>query len=398
MITFLQNFIKLEEYKPSFFPEEQIPKSIGKILWQNYKNQLDIEFPSIKTDHRWQLTSLGWVGHLPVTNEFSISLLPKVPIGNLFRMLEYAYRLKSFSFLDGLIECDSIQEFYERLANVLSLRILDRGKKGFYRCYLPYNERIPYIRGRIDLRHKINKPWDVDTRCHFDEHTSDIEDNQILFWTLAIIARSGMCTERVLPNVRRAYRALQGLTSLTRHSPESCVRRIYNRLNDDYQPLHALCKFFLEQSGPMHEIGDRPFLPFMVNMARLYELFVAEWLKKNLSPNLFLKAQEKVVIGEKGAIHFAIDLVIYEKDTGEARFVLDTKYKTPDIPDPTDISKVNTYADSKNCNEAILIYPQSLKFSIDEKIGNNRIRSLSFTIDGDLDQAGKIFLRDLFFR
>lgn len=207
-----------------------------------------------------------------------------------------------------------------------------------------------------------------------------------------------MCTERVLPNVRRAYRALQGLTSLTRHSPESCVRRIYNRLNDDYQPLHALCKFFLEQSGPMHEIGDRPFLPFMVNMARLYELFVAEWLKKNLSPNLFLKAQEKVVIGEKGAIHFAIDLVIYEKDTGEARFVLDTKYKTPDIPDPTDISKVNTYADSKNCNEAILIYPQSLKFSIDEKIGNNRIRSLSFTIDGDLDQAGKIFLRDLFFR
>jgi 5-methylcytosine-specific restriction enzyme subunit McrC len=384
--------IELTEYSPELLPRSEIPDEAGEALWRDYSTQVAVDFPSPKTSGQWQLTAQGWVGHIPLTPELGVSLSPKVELGNLFRMLEYAYRLKSFRFLDGLIECKSLEDFYERLANILARRILDRGRKGFYREYIPETERLPYIRGRMDLQQAMNRPWDVTVRCHYEEHTPDIEENQILVWTLSRIARSGMCTERVLPTVRRAYRSLLGLTKPIPHSPQACAGRFYNRLNDDYQPMHALCRFFLEQSGPSHETGDRTMLPFLVDMARLYELFVAEWLKVHLPKNLMLKAQERVNIGPGKTIRFDIDLVLYDVDTGAAQYVLDTKYKTSPTPLPDDVAQIVAYSEAKDCHEAILVYPTPLTESLDEWVGDNRVRSLTFSLDGDLDEAGQIFI------
>ncbi len=51
---------------------------------------------------------------------------------NLLGMLEYAYNLKSFHFLDGLIDCNTLEKFYNRLANILVNRILVRCRQGLY--------------------------------------------------------------------------------------------------------------------------------------------------------------------------------------------------------------------------------------------------------------------------
>lgn len=386
--------IELTEYVAELLPLEAIPDTVGEVLWRNYGDQVAVDFPSPKTNGQWRLTAQGWVGYIPLTPELGLSLQPKVELGNIFRMLEYAYRLRSFRLLDSLIDCHSLEEFYERLANVLARRVLDRGRKGFYRTYLAETERLPYVRGRLNLRQAIQAPWDVKLQCHYEEHTSDIEENQILAWTLWRIARSGMCTERVLPTVRRAYRALQGLATLTPYTPQACVGRLYNRLNDDYQPLHALCRFFLEHSGPSHEIGDHTMLPFLVNMERLYELFVAEWLKAHPSHDFELKAQEKVDIDQAGTLHFDIDLVLYDS-AGTTRCVLDTKYKTPSSPAPSDVAQVMAYAEAKGCREAVLVYPVPLDKPLDKCIGNIHVRSLTFSLDGDLEGAGQVLVQNL---
>jgi 5-methylcytosine-specific restriction enzyme subunit McrC len=216
----------------------------------------------------------------------------------------------------------------------------------------------------------------------------------ILAWTLKRILQNGICTERSLPQVRRAYQSLQGLATPIPCNPQDCAGRLYNRLNQDYQPMHALCRFFLEQSGPSHRIGDRTMIPFLVDMAQLYELFVAEWLKDHPRPDFVVKPHESVVIGQEGRIKFDIDLVVYDRETQKALFVLDTKYKAPDHPGNDDISQVVTYATAKECDEAVLIYPKPL--NLDERVGKIRVRSLTFSLDGDLDQAGDRFLEDLF--
>ena len=239
----------------------------------------------------------------------------------------------------------------------------------------------------------MNKPWAVELLCHYEEHTSDIEDNQILGWTLHKIARSGMCSERVLPTVRCAFRTLQGLSTLKPFQPEICIKRLYNRLNIDYQPIHALCRFFLENSGPTHKTGDRTFIPFVVNMARLFELFVAEWLKMHLPGIYKIKCQEHISFDS--AFSFDIDLVIYDTETGDPVCVIDTKYKDPETIATNDIAQVVAYAETKNCRNAILIYPEKVLKPIDTFIGRNRVRTLWFEIDKDISESGENLLRML---
>ena len=198
---------------------------------------------------------------------------------------------------------------------------------------------------------------------------------------------------RVMPAIRKAYRAVQKYSKLIPFTSLSCVNRDYNRLNEDYKPLHALCRFFLDHSGPSHEIGEKRTLPFLVNMARLYELFVAEWLKQHLPEGYEIKSQERLEIGNKGSISFNIDLVLYDARRQVAVKVLDTKYKAPTRPSSSDVEQAIAYANLKQCDEAILVYPQELPESFDQVIGSGiRVRSLTFSLDGDIEENGNVFL------
>jgi 5-methylcytosine-specific restriction enzyme subunit McrC len=390
----------LAEYQPKVFSAEAIPPEVGELIWQSYRKYVNVEFPTVITGHQWRLTSQGWVGFLPLSAAYGLRLEPKVKIENLFGMLEIAYHLKSFQFLQGESRCDFLEDFYERLASILAQRVLDRARKGFYRTYVPQTSQLGYLRGRMDVRYQVQRPWATHVQCHYKEHTADIADNQILLWTLRHIARTGVGREEVRAQVRKAYHAVQGAVSLEPHTADDCIKRLYNRLNDDYQPLHALCRFFLEQSGPSHERGDRKMLPFLVDMARLYELFVAEWLKTRHDQefalrNLKLKAQEQVYLDQRKSLSFNIDLVLTDQNTGQARYVLDTKYKIPDSPSSADVAQIIAYATVKGCSEAVLIYPDPLRSPLDFWVCGIHVRTVPFAIDDDLEQSGEAFLRDL---
>lgn len=159
--------IHLTEYVDAFLPRDDIPSDVGEVLWRNYRTQVDVEFPSPRTSGQWKLKSKGWVGHILLTPNLSIVLHPKVPLFNLFGMLEYAYNLKGFYFLQGLIDCEALEEFYSQLALVLAKRILDRCRKGIYRTYVPKTNQLAYIRGRLNVRQAIQKPWNIKFICDY---------------------------------------------------------------------------------------------------------------------------------------------------------------------------------------------------------------------------------------
>jgi 5-methylcytosine-specific restriction enzyme subunit McrC len=118
-------------------------------------------------------------------------------------------------------------------------------------------------------------------------------------------------------------------------------------------------------------------------------------LKVNLPPQFKLKPQERITVDPGQAVRFDIDLVIYDLETGEARYVLDTKYKKSATPAREDISQVVTYAEVKNCHNAVLIYPSPLTEHLSVWVGDNHVRSLSFSIESDFDEAGQEFLKSL---
>ena len=103
---------------------------------------MDVESPAFGCSADWILTSTGWVGWIPVSTELTLELKLRVRLASLLAMLEYAYRLKGFHVLPGIVDSDSIRELYERLASIPAGRVLDRTRRSLYRSYI--SERVTH--------------------------------------------------------------------------------------------------------------------------------------------------------------------------------------------------------------------------------------------------------------
>lgn len=383
--------LTLVEYEKRVVAEGMFPAGAGEWLWRHHHHIVQVDFPSLKTNGQWQLMAQGYVGYLQ-TADLRLTIQPKVALDNLFRMVETAYRLP-FEFMVGVVGCGSLADFYERLALILALRVLDRARQGFYRAYVARRERLPFVRGRLEVAQMLSRPGQINLPCHYEELVTDVIENQLFYWTLGHILGSGLCSGRVLPTIRRAYGSLHGLVTLTPLTAGDCVGLVYHRLNEDYRPGHFLCRFFLENSGPAGQTGSYLSLPFLINMAQLYEMFVAEWLQQHLPAGYSLKSQERVFADPTGTLRFQIDLVLYAQNRPVS--VLDTKYKANPRPTPEDISQVVTYAVAKNCPLAVLIYPVEVA-PAGWQIGPVRLAPLTFALHGDLEANGRQFLTALF--
>jgi 5-methylcytosine-specific restriction enzyme subunit McrC len=119
---------------------------------------------------------------------------------------------------------------------------------------------------------------------------------------------------------------------------------------------------------------------------------VAEWLRAHPPQGAFTKVKEPVHF-DGNAPSFEIDLVLYDTASAEALCVMDTKYKEASVPSPDDFAQVVAYAKAKGCHEAVLVYPSALSKPLDAGVGGIRVRSLVFSLDGDLDEGGRAFVQ-----
>jgi 5-methylcytosine-specific restriction enzyme subunit McrC len=327
---------------------------------------------------------------MPITPKLSVVVAPKVAVENVFRMLEYAYDL-DIVLPQRDTQVATLRDFYDRLAQMLANRVHQRSKQGVFRTYEAHAERLPTVRGRLDSRELMRQPVNVALPCEFEQFSADTPTNQIIHWTLRHILRTGLCRPETQRQIRHVYNTLSGLVTPTPFMVHDCVGRSYTRLNEDYRPMHLLCHFFLDNSGPSHQLGDTSMLPFLIDMAALFEKFVARWLEKQLPAHLALSIQEHKRF-ESGAMTIDIDLVIRERLSRRVVAVLDTKYKHGSKPSNEDVYQIAFYANSLQCREAGLIYPAPLRRRLDEMQRDIHIRSLVFDLSGDLDVAGQRFL------
>jgi 5-methylcytosine-specific restriction enzyme subunit McrC len=189
---------------------------------------------------------------------------------------------------------------------------------------------------------------------------------------------------------------LRNSVALKQYGAADCIGRSYSRLNADYEIMHKLCRFFLEHTGPTHDAGNRGMLPFLVDMARLFELFVARWLGAHLDPRYTLTTKDKWYAGNNRELCMESDLLISDARSREPLCVLDTKYKLGDKVDNNDYYQVVTYANTIGCRHAILVYPTALAQGFRGDTGNIAVRTAIFDIAHDLDEGGKELLRTIY--
>lgn len=392
--------LTLTEYETRSFTREELPDPVAETLWREHGDLVAVETPSFKNGERWRLTGLGWVGVLPLARGWQLVLRPRVPLHNLFRMIDYAYGIRSLRFAEDVTGVDALPELYARLAAHLAEGVLERCRRGLYGSYRSQSERTRYVQGQIHAAEVARAPWAVELPCRYEEQSVDVPENAILAWTLHVIRRSGLCGERTQPVVERALRALRPSVSLHPFTADACRHRTYSRLNSDYRPLHALCAFFLDHSGPHHAFGANDAPAFLVHMARLYEQFVAAWLAQHLPTPYRVVAQEPIIVesgaqGNTQSLRFLADLVLYD-GSGHPLAVMDTKYKLPEPrPDAADVQQVLAYAHAAGVPQALLVYPTAIPQPLDATVNGIRVRSVPFLLSGDLAQCGQDFLAAL---
>jgi 5-methylcytosine-specific restriction enzyme subunit McrC len=162
---------------------------------------------------------------------------------------------------------------------------------------------------------------------------------------------------------------LAAFVSLKSKSANYCIGRSYHRLNDDYQPMHALCRFLIEHAGPGTEIGPHESIPFSVDMPILFETFVAESLASYLPDTLKVEAQHHARLDANAELSFRIDLVVRDRVTGRPVSLIDTKYKFAEQPSEEDIKQVVAYGVRLGITKTYLLYPFALPRVVKAKVG-----------------------------
>lgn len=385
--------LELTEFTPRFLPRAALPEAVGETLWRDYAPQVAVQPPSFQNQHQWQFVAQGWVGFIPLPADWLIVLQPKLPVSQVLGMLEYAYGL-DMRWLAGETAVATLTEFYERLALALAQQVLRRGRRGFFATYTPTVAQLPFVRGKLMVEAALRRPATTYVPCHFDAFSTDNRHNQLVYAALMMILRHPLCGPHSRPMVQRACQLLQGVATLLPLTAADGRVIVYTRLNEDYRPMHRLCRFFLEHSGPSLRWGSHPMTPFLIDMDHLFEMFVAAWLQRHLAPAWQLTIQESVT-SASGAIRLRMDGVIRERASGKVRYVLDTKYKVAARPAHEDIFQIAYYARQQNAPEAVLIYPAPLAQPLDEQLGQLRLRTLTFDIGSDLEAAGQALLREL---
>jgi 5-methylcytosine-specific restriction enzyme subunit McrC len=392
----VRRILNLREEDTGRFPRASL--NDPDVLALKHSDKFEVEPASVFNEYIHGVRSRGWVGQIPVGDDLLVRVAPKVSIGNLFRMLEVAYNLGSFRLFDGDIKIESIDDFYDRIVSILAQRVIDRARKGLYRNYISESDDLPYVRGSINvLGAALNGVCGIPRiPCSYEEHTADLKDNRILFWTLNQVRRQAISREKVRSELDRARRALAGTISPECFSPKDCVQEFYHRLNDDYKPMHSLCRFILEQTGPGIESGDRNFMPFEVNMPRLFESFVAEWLRINAFPGMTVRCQHKARLVANFDMEIRIDILICEEGSQKPIAVLDTKYKASELPAPDDITQIAFYAGELQVDHGMFVYPTSVAQPFKMVHANKiTIETLVFDIGQSPDVAGPVFLESL---
>ncbi len=262
----------------------------------------------------------SWVGALAVPG-LVVRVMPKVSVTNFFAMLgagvspdAFDHEHVTWSDTDELI--DGVAFFAIRLIDSATMRGLVHG-------YVPREERMRTIRGRLLVEEFARRPWSAaEPQCRFDDFTADIVENQLFRCTLQAM----LSWPQLAPHVRReALRVLgrfDGVadTPATRHAAPLPI----TRLNEHYEDAMRLSRLVLQAMSLSHEAGDQQANSLMVDMDDLFQRWIAQELDLRLAPEMRIERDEDVWLDEGRAVTMVPDLVV--RRGCEVVLVGDAKY------------------------------------------------------------------------
>ena len=115
-----------------------------------------------------------------------------IPIGNVYYLLCYAWDCFEEA---GLVHVQELEDF-ERSENLfgtlLARGVIRLARRGLDQSYIPFEEELPGIRGKIEIDRTLKQNSLLRHRlvCSFSDLSTDVVHNQIIASTLNALLKS----------------------------------------------------------------------------------------------------------------------------------------------------------------------------------------------------------------
>ena len=213
-------------------------------------------------------------------------------IKNVYYMLSYAFHILKQNEYEK-IAAEQFDNVNDLFAEIIAKGTSRQLKQGLYREYIPHNDELSVIRGRIDINGTAIRKAQNSSRilCSFDDYSEDNIYNRILKTTIHYLA----CADDVNRERRQTLRKLLvffGNVSLVRPDGIIWSRLTYQRNNRNYELLMNMCRFVLNSLIQTTEKGEYKLAAFSdEHMEKLFEHFVLEYYRHHY-PQLCPNAQK----------------------------------------------------------------------------------------------------------
>ena len=249
-----------------------------------------------------------------------------IPVQNIYYMLAYAFQvLNENGYKD--IATEQFDNVGELCAAILAKGVSIQLKRGLGKEYIPRNEALSSLRGKIDIAESVKTQSMLRKQlvCAYDEFTVNSYMNRIIKSTMELLIRS-----KIRPVQKKELRKLLVFFG----DVESLdVREInwklqYNRNNQSYRMLINVCYLVVKGLLQSNSAGATKLMDFLdeQRMCRLYEKFILEYYRKE-HPEIKANASQ---IPWQLDDDFGAKLPVMQSDimlsTGSTTLIIDAKY------------------------------------------------------------------------
>lgn len=368
--------ITIFEHSWYSFEKEDL-ESFKKIVEFNEKNNSRYFHVGIN-----KIKSTQFVGIL-ANSEFTLEILPKLSKGDseklpwrelLVEMLFVVKDIKIHRALNGLVGHDkrSILDIYL----ILFLEEVERIKRlGFVKKYNQVEGNIRKVKGAINFSKtlSLNNLRKDKHYCSYANYDKNNVYNCALFEVLRLIPSLTNSIDITLWT-KRLTLDFDGIEGLGRNQYTSLKSLVYDRKTIAYKGALDLAKIILNLDSPNFKIGENNFITLLFDMNDIFEKYVAKMLSKSIKKEVsfLLQIQSNKKFWEFKKIK--PDLVIHFQNN---TYVLDTKWKLPDLKSPSDsdLKQIFVYNEYYKSDVGVLLYPSCELGSIKDVSGQYHVNN-----------------------
>lgn len=216
-----------------------------------------------------------------------------VKVKNVYHMLAYAFRdLKMRQYEQ--VGTEDFEHIHNLFAAVFSKGISRQLKQGLYREYVPHEQALMTLRGRVDLprttRLRVQRRRQL--ACEFDQLSEDNLFNQVVKAAALTLIRHGDVKREHRDALKKELFYFSEVTDINLVEVNWSMIR-FARQNRSYRTLLALSRLLTDGLLMTEQSGNQKLRGFLDDQAmhRLYEKFLLEYYKKHW-PSLCPRASQ----------------------------------------------------------------------------------------------------------